>query len=170
MDSYNKLKILTREFTQLLFDIDIIKNNCIEENKKENNLDTRLDNICACIKVKSKPIHNQIEKFKHTNNLEEIDNSIVISTLNKNIKPTELELAEFKQKYPISNNIIWYYWFDTEYRRSNNYAKSYFYANESILYKEKPNIRNICMNWNTFNAYGFTADSLLNCIKKAKEL
>ena len=120
--------------------------------------------------MKSISIHDQIEKFKHTNNLVGIDDSIVISTLNKNIKPTDLELYDFKQKYPISNNIIWYYWFDIEYKRSNNYAHSYFYANESILYKEKPHIRNICMNWSTMNADIFTSDSLLNFIKKAKQL
>ena len=170
MESYYKLKKIKSDFGSLLFDLEIVKDQCIKANNQENNLTIRLDKICSCIKTKSKPIEEKINSFKATNNLIDVDNTIIYSTLTKKIKPTETELEKFKNEYPLSSNEYWKYWFDNEYRRTDNYPNSYFYANEQLLFKEKPKIRDICLNHQTFNGELFSVESIISCIKKAKEI
>jgi hypothetical protein len=168
MDEYNKLTKLKKEFSNLIYDLDTIKKDCIKNNSMVFNLDTRFDKICNCIKTNSKKTEDIIKRFKENNNINNDDNNIVYHELDKMIKAKEDN--RLKSDFPLSDDTNWKFWFDNEYRRDGNYMKSYFTANNMILYKESRQTIDICMNHTTFDGTEYKADDLIRCIKKAKEL
>ena len=168
MEEYNKLNKLKKEFSDLIYNLDRIKKDCIKDNNTITNLDTRFDKICNCINVKSKETKDLIKIFKKNNNINNEDNNIVYHELDKMIKAEEYN--KVKSDFPLSDNEDWKYWFDNEYRKHNNYMKSYFIANSMVLHKESRQTKDICMNHNTFDGTGYKAEDLLRCIKKAREL
>jgi len=168
MDEFNKLKTLKTTFSKLISDLYFIKDNCIKNNKEIVNLDDRLDTISNCINKSSQDVVHKINLFKSDNSIEVEDNNVVLSHLEK--KNNILELDKVKEDYPLSNDEYWKHWFDVEYRRSENYLHSYFKANDYLIYKQNINIRNLCMNHQTFNGDGYKANDIVNCIKRAKEI
>ncbi len=82
----------------------------------------------------------------------------------------KLEPEQIKRDFPLSDNKEWKENFNSEFNRSQNYLKSYFSANTTILYRHDRLIRNSCMNNKTVDGTGLRAADLIECINRAKRI
>lgn len=169
MDDYNKNKELKSQFISLVLDIEQNINHCVESNKNESNLELRINNIENCIKNKCSKKIEEINNFKIQHNLKSEDHWTAVNEISN--KVSEESLEKFKQEFPLSNNSIWKQYFEHNYKLSGNYRKSYFDANDYLLYSNHSKLlRTSCMNSNTFGGEGLVADDLIKCINRTKKI
>lgn len=169
MEDYNKIKQLKSEMGGLVMNWERMIRDCVNKNQNNNNLNERINSIDSCVNgPQITKLKEQISQFKSTYNLTEKDNWIAIGQLDNLEK--NFEQNQIKKDFPLSENEKWKKSFDWEFKITNNYLKSYFRANSSILYGESPFVKNSCMNHKTIDGTGFIADDLINCINKAKKL
>ena len=165
MEEYHQLNQTKKNFTHLLYNLDVAKSECIKKYIHITNLDERYKNIEKCITKNTKSIHKDIEIFKKQYHIQS-ENNHVYKELDKIIKSKEEPI----QQFPLSNNKEWKEIFDREYKDNKNYLLSYIYANTNLIYQQPRKIRELCLNHQTFDGEGFKADEVLQCIQNDKKI